>query len=90
MTTPYRQLTDYMKEHLGDMDYKIVGRNIQSVFDHEFIKRCVNKFPKHKAKTMTPSQRSRYLLAMCKSHATGNDYQKKSNRKLFDKTDFSL
>jgi hypothetical protein len=89
MTTPYRQLTDYMKEHLGDMDYGIVGRNIKDVFTHDFIKICINKFPKHKAKKMTPTQKSKYLLGMCKARATGVDYQKKDNRKLFNETDFS-
>jgi len=90
MTTPYRQLTDYMKEHLGDMDYAIVGRNIKSVFTHEHIKMCINAFPKHKVLKMTPKQRSQYLLALCKSKATSSDYQKKANRKLFDDADCSL
>jgi len=89
MPTPYRKLTDYMKEHLGDMDYNIVGRNIKSVFNHDFIKRCIDQFPKTKAAKMTPRQKSQYLLGMCKSQAAIDDYQRNPKRKLFDDTDFS-
>jgi hypothetical protein len=88
MASEYRKLTDYIQTNLGDIDYAIFGKRIGRIFNYDFIKICVDKFPKDKLPHMSPIQKSKYLLGICKAEAGSADYTKRNNRKLFNESDF--
>ena len=61
----YRELTDFIRDRIGDVDFKILGV-LNRTYKREFIRDCVLMIPNSK-KELMPKQKAAYLSGICKN-----------------------
>lgn len=68
----YREFTDALLIKVGDINWGMVGR-MSKIFKTDFILDTADLLPDHIMKKST-TEKARFLLALCKKHASDNDF----------------
>lgn len=85
-----KELTDRIdKLSNGKINWGMIGR-LLSTFTYEHISKCLSIIPDRVWNTFQPTDKVKYLWAICRKEASMKDYQNKSKDLPFNIGDFKL
>jgi len=85
-----RELTDKIQLLGKDkINWGMVGR-LLAVFKLQHVNRCCDLMPEKIWENFTPTNKIKYLWAICRSEASKDDYIRKDKDRCFNLEDFKL